>query len=211
MDCLIPVWHKEIRIPVRVLEDYSNEAHQSAFAVAIEFSKTRQEGEEQFDHDSSESEDDFRHVMNPTRVKIVSNNFLQVLPECPPIHWPSQMLNDPKLCVCSCSPITKPWREKKKVSIHPNHGCKTKNMTPMQFLNHLETEGDSTDKAILVYLNKLATFQQGPARHIPKKGVSGSSFFLHEFIYSMNSYFSFMILSGFLLCVNSLQQMRILT
>ncbi len=49
-------------------------------------------------------------------------------------------------------------------------------MTPMQFFNHLETEGDSTQKAILVYLNQLATFQQGPTRHIPLKGVSVSLF-----------------------------------
>ncbi len=112
--------------------------------------------------------------MDPTKVKIVSNDFIHVLPECPHNHWPSQMWNDPKLCFCPCSSITEPWREKKKVSIHPNHGYKTKNMTSMQLLNHLETEGDSTHKAILVYLNKLATFQQGPARHIPSKGVSGS-------------------------------------
>ena len=65
---------------------------------------------------------------------------------------------------------------KKKVSIHPNHGCKTKNMTPMQFLDYLKTDGDSPHKVILVYLNKLATFHQGPARHIPSKGLSGSLF-----------------------------------
>jgi hypothetical protein len=131
---------------VRLLEDYSDEAHQSAIAAAIEFSKTLQETEYQFDHDSSESEDDYGCVMNPAKAKIVSIDFLQALPECPPIHWPSQMLNDPQLCLCPCSPITKPWREKMKVSIHPNHGCKTRNMTPMQFLNHLEKEGDSTHK-----------------------------------------------------------------
>jgi hypothetical protein len=182
LDCLVLIWHKEIFIPVRLLEDYSDEAHQSAIDVAIEFSKTHQEQEEQFDHDSSENEDDYGHIMNPFKVMIVSNNFLQTLPGCPPIHWPSEMLNDPKLCFCPCSPITKPWRGKKKVSIHPNHGCKTKNMTPVQDLNHLEIEGDSTHKAILVYLNKLATFQRGPARHIPSKGVSGSLFFC------MNSY-----------------------
>ncbi len=55
---------------------------------------------------------------------------------------------------------TLPNREgEKKVTIHPNHGCKTKNMTPMQLLNHLEREGDSTHKVILVYLNQLATIQ----------------------------------------------------
>jgi hypothetical protein len=147
-------------ISVRLLEDYSGEAHQSAIAFAIEFSTSHQEQEEQFDNLGSVSEDDnYGEIMNPTKVKIVSNDFLQTLPECPPIHWPSQMLNDPKVSFCPCSHITKPWRGKKKVSIHPNHGCKTKKMTPMQLLNHLEREGDSTHKAILVYLNQLATFQ----------------------------------------------------
>jgi hypothetical protein len=97
MDCLLPIWHKEIFIPVRLLEDYSNEAHQSAIAAAIEFSKTLQETESQFDYDISESEDDYGCVMNPMKAKIASNYFLQALPECPPIHWPSQILNDPQL------------------------------------------------------------------------------------------------------------------
>jgi hypothetical protein len=114
MNCLLLIWHKEIFVPVRLLEDYSNETHQSAIAAAIEFSKTHQEIEKQFDHDSSESEVDYGRVMNPMKVKIVSNDFLQALPECPPIHWSSQILNDPKLCFCPCSPITKPWREKRK-------------------------------------------------------------------------------------------------
>jgi hypothetical protein len=39
MECLLSVLHKDTFIPVRLLEDYSNEAHQSAIAVAIEFSK----------------------------------------------------------------------------------------------------------------------------------------------------------------------------
>ena len=98
MDCLLLIWHKESFIPVRLSEDYSNdEAHQSAIAAAIEFSKTLQETESHFDHDSSESEDDYGHVVNPTKAKIVSNDSLQVLPESPPIHWPSQTLNDPQL------------------------------------------------------------------------------------------------------------------
>jgi hypothetical protein len=53
-----------------------------------------------------------------------------------------------------------------KVSIHPNHGCKSKNMTQNQLMNHLKNKGDSTHKAILVYLTKLASFEQGPARQI---------------------------------------------
>jgi hypothetical protein len=172
MECLLPIWHKEISISGRLLEDYSEEAHQSAIAFVIEFSPSHQEQEEQVDDLESETEDDdYGKIMNPTKVKIVSHELLQALLECPPIHWPNQMLNDPKICFCPCSHITKPWREKKNGSIHPNHGCKTKNMTPMQLLNHLEREGDSTRKAILVYLNQLSSFQRGPTRHVPSKGV----------------------------------------
>jgi hypothetical protein len=36
-------------------------------------------------------------------------------------------------------------------------------------MNHLKNEKDSTHKAILVYLTKLASFQQGPARKNPSK------------------------------------------
>jgi hypothetical protein len=60
-------------------------------------------------------------------------------------------------------------------------------MTPMQLLIHLEREGDSTHKAILVYLNQLATFKRGPTRHIPSKGVSILLLFLHDIIYCINN------------------------
>ncbi len=159
LDCLLPIWHKDTFIPVRLSEDYSDKAHLSAIATAIEFSKTVQETESQFDHDSSDSDDDYGCVQNPSRAMIVSNKFLKVLPECPPIHWPSHMFNDPQLCFCPCSTNIKPWREKTKVSIHPNHRCKSKNMTPNQLINHLKNKEDSTHKAILVYLTKLASFQ----------------------------------------------------
>jgi hypothetical protein len=89
LDCLLPIWHKDTFIPVRLLEDYSTKAHLSAIAAAIEFSKTVQEKESQLDHESSESEDDYEHIMNPVKAKIVSNKFLKTLPECPSIHWPS--------------------------------------------------------------------------------------------------------------------------
>ncbi len=100
---------------MRLLEDYGHEAHLSAIAAAIEFSKTLQESESQFDHDSFDSDDDYGHVQNPMRAMIVANNFLKVLPECPTIHWPSQMFNDPQLCFCPCSTNTKLRRKKMKV------------------------------------------------------------------------------------------------
>ncbi len=45
-------------IPERLLEDYSNEAHLSTIAAAIEFLKTLQETESQFDHDNSDADND---------------------------------------------------------------------------------------------------------------------------------------------------------
>jgi hypothetical protein len=120
-------------ISVRLLEDYSNKPHQSAIAFAIEFSKTHQKREGQYDYLGSETEDDYGSVMNLTKVKIVSNDFLQALPECPPIHWPSQMLNDPKALFLSMLPYFQTVEGKKESINSPNHECKTKNMTPMQF------------------------------------------------------------------------------
>jgi hypothetical protein len=60
LDCLLPIRQK--KISVRLSDDYSNKAHLSAIAAAIEFSKTVQETESQFDHDSLESDDDYEHV-----------------------------------------------------------------------------------------------------------------------------------------------------
>jgi hypothetical protein len=112
LDYLLPIWHKDTSIPVRLLKDFSNKAHLSAIVAAIELSKTVQEKESQLDQESSESKDDYGRVMNPMKAKIVSE-FLEALHECPPIHWPSQMFNDPQLCFCPCPTNTsKPWRKK---------------------------------------------------------------------------------------------------
>jgi hypothetical protein len=112
LDCLLPNWHKDPFIPERLLKDYSNEPHLSAVATAIGFLKTLQEIDSQFDHDESDTDDDYGHVQNPTKARNVSNNFLNVLPGCPTIHWPTQMFIDPPICFCTCSTNTKPWREK---------------------------------------------------------------------------------------------------
>ncbi len=108
LECLHPIWHNDTFIPERLLEDYSNKAHISAIATAIESSKTLQETESQLHHDDSEGDNDYGQVQNPTAVMIVSNNFLKALPRCPTIHWPSQMFNDPQHCFCPCSTNTKP-------------------------------------------------------------------------------------------------------
>jgi hypothetical protein len=38
MECLLSICHKEVSISGKLLEDYSEEAHQSAIAFAIKFS-----------------------------------------------------------------------------------------------------------------------------------------------------------------------------
>jgi hypothetical protein len=40
LDCLTPVWHRDIRLFARQLEEYSNEAHLSAVKAAIQYSET---------------------------------------------------------------------------------------------------------------------------------------------------------------------------
>jgi hypothetical protein len=157
LECLLPIWHKDNFIPGRLSEDYSNEAHQSAVTVAIELSMTLQDTESQFNHDSSDT--DYLLAQNPTKSKIVSNNFLTALPSFPTIHWSSQMFDDPNHCLCPCSANTKLWREQTNISVHPSHGCMSRKMTPNQLINHLKNKGDSTHKAIFVYLTKLASFQ----------------------------------------------------
>jgi hypothetical protein len=40
IDCITQVWHKEIRLSARQLEDYSGGAHLSAVLAAIQYSET---------------------------------------------------------------------------------------------------------------------------------------------------------------------------
>ncbi len=40
LQCLTPVWHRDIRVFARRLEEYSNEAHLSAVKAAIQYSET---------------------------------------------------------------------------------------------------------------------------------------------------------------------------
>jgi hypothetical protein len=40
LDCLTPVWHRDIHLFARRLEEYSNEAHLSAVKAAIQYSET---------------------------------------------------------------------------------------------------------------------------------------------------------------------------
>jgi hypothetical protein len=131
LDCLTPIWHRDLRVFARKLEEYSNKAHLSALKAAVQYSEThlQSQDDEGPDYEPSDQEDDYSCLQNPTKTPIISKDFLRALPLCPIIHCPSQMCNNPKLCFCSCSSHYGPWREKNKIFIHDDHECKTIAMT----------------------------------------------------------------------------------
>ncbi len=102
----------------------------------------------------SDEEDVCSRLQNPTKTPIILKHFLRVLPHCPIIHWASQMKNNPKLFF-SCSISSQPWREKHNIFIDDDHGCKATAMTCQELLKHLKNEGDSTHRAVFVYLETL--------------------------------------------------------
>jgi hypothetical protein len=77
------------------------------------------------------------------------------------------MQSNPKLCFCPCSNSSQPWREKKNIFIDDDYGSKATAMTPQELLRHLKNEGDSTHKAISIYLETLNFFSQGHIRQDP--------------------------------------------
>ncbi len=115
LQCLTPVWHRDIRVFARLLEEYSNEAHLSAVKAAIKYSETllQSQDDEVPDYEGKDEEDDYSRLQNPTKTPIILKDFLRVLPHCPIIHWTSQMCNNSQLCFCPCSSHSRPWREKR--------------------------------------------------------------------------------------------------
>jgi hypothetical protein len=113
LECLAPVWHRDIHVFARGLEEYSNEAHFSVVKAAIQCSEALLQSQDDFppDFEPSDDEDVYSHLQNPTKPPIVSKDFLGALCHCPIIHWASQMCNNPKLCF-------RPYR------FHSNHGGK---------------------------------------------------------------------------------------
>jgi hypothetical protein len=113
LQCLTPLWNRDIRVFARQLEEYSNEAHLSAVKAAIKYSETllQSQDDEVPDYDGEDEEDDCSHLQNPTKTPIISNDFLIALPHCPTIHWASQMCNNPQLCFCPYSSHSRPWRK----------------------------------------------------------------------------------------------------
>ncbi len=150
--CLTPVWHRDICVFARQLEEYIDEAHSSAVLAEIQYSETiiQSQDDDIPDYEGKDEEDDYSHLQNCTKIPIVSKDFLRALPHCSIIHWASQMCDDPRLCFCPCSKHSSPWRDSKNIFIHHDHGCKATAMTPQELWKHLKTVGDSTHTAIFV-------------------------------------------------------------
>jgi hypothetical protein len=138
LDCLTQVWHREIHLFARQLEDYSGEAHLSAVMAKIQYSENIHDTDEFSPDFEGKDDDSFSLLQNPTKTPIILNDFLRALPLCPIIHWVSQMFNKPKLCFCPCSKHSSPWRENNKIFIHDDHECKMGLMTPQELLKNLK-------------------------------------------------------------------------
>ncbi len=110
LQCLTPVWHREIRVFAQQFKEYSNEAHLSAVKAAIQYSETLLQNQDDFspDFEPSDEDDDYSHLQNPTKTPIILKDSLRALSHCPIIHWASQMCDDPRLCFCSCSKHSSP-------------------------------------------------------------------------------------------------------
>ncbi len=111
LDCLTLVWHKDICVFARQLEEYSDEAHLSAVKAAIQYSETLLQNQDDFfpDFECEDEKDDYSLLQNPTKTPIIWKDFLRMLPLCPIIHWASQICNNPKLSFCPLSSHSRQW------------------------------------------------------------------------------------------------------
>jgi hypothetical protein len=91
-DCLTQVWHRNIHLHVRQLEEYSN---LSAVMAAIQYSETfldtnlQNQDDKVPDYEPSDDDNEYSHLQNPTKAPIILKDFLRALPHCPIIHWVS--------------------------------------------------------------------------------------------------------------------------
>ncbi len=125
-DCLSQVWHRQIHLFARQLEEYRHEAHLTAVMAAIKYSETLPDTNPQnqyvfYPDFEGKDDDSYSLLQHCTKAPIILKDFLRVLPHCPIIHWVSQMCNNPQLCVCPCSIHSKPWRERNEMSTHDDH------------------------------------------------------------------------------------------
>jgi hypothetical protein len=83
--------------------DDRNEAHLSAVMAAIQYSEKIHDTDEFSPDFEGEDDDSYLLLQNHTKTPIILKDFLRALPQCPIIHWASQMCNNHKLCFCPCS------------------------------------------------------------------------------------------------------------
>jgi hypothetical protein len=112
LQCLTPIWHRDMRVFARQLEEYSNEARLSAVKAAIQYSEKIHDTDEFSPDFEGKNDDSYSLLQNPTKTPIILKDFPRALPHCPIIHWATQMCNNLKLCFCPCLISSQPWREK---------------------------------------------------------------------------------------------------
>jgi hypothetical protein len=57
LQCLTPIWHRDIRVFARQLEEYSDEAHLSAVSAAMQYSETLLQIQDDFSPDFEPSDE----------------------------------------------------------------------------------------------------------------------------------------------------------
>ena len=67
LQCLTPVWHRDIPVFDRGLEEYSDEAHSSAVKAAIQYSEKIHDTDEFFPDFEGKDDDSFSLLQKPTK------------------------------------------------------------------------------------------------------------------------------------------------
>jgi hypothetical protein len=168
LQCLTPVWHRDIHVFARQSEEYSNEAHLSTVKAAIHYSETllQKQDDEDPDYEPSDEEDVYSHLQNPTKTPSSQKKSLE--------RFLSVQLSTGHLkCATTLNFVLVHVQfhpnhgGKKNIFINDDHGCKATAMTPQELLKNLKNEGDSTHTVISIYLQTLNTFSQGHVRQDP--------------------------------------------
>jgi hypothetical protein len=78
LQCLTPIWHRDIRVFAMQKEEYSNKAHFSSVLEAIQYSETLVQSQDDFspDFEASDEDDECSCLQNPTKTPIISKDFL---------------------------------------------------------------------------------------------------------------------------------------
>ncbi len=74
LQCLTPIWHRDILVFARQFKEYSDEAHLSTVKAAIQYFKTLLQNQDDIspDFEPSDKEDEYSCLQNPTKTPIVS-------------------------------------------------------------------------------------------------------------------------------------------